>query len=130
MVLRAKENSFGAWMFLVGIILAVVIGVVSSSFLPLSNIGKFSPMIYALLVLLGLVIGFSINVYAKDSQTFLITSAVLIIVSRFGMESVNSSLIGIGIGDLVTSTFAALLALFIPVTIIVSVKTLFNIAKI
>ena len=74
--------------------------------------------------------GFSINVFGKDSQTFLITGAILVIVSKFGMESVTGSLIGIGIGDLVSSIFAALLALFVPATIIVALKSLFNMAKI
>ena len=130
MVLRAKENSFGAWAFMIGVLLAVLIGISAASFLPLDAITKYSPQIYAILVLMGIVIGFSINVSGKDSQTFLITGAIIVVVSRFGMESVIGSLIGIGIGDIVTSTFAALLALFVPVTIIVAIKTLFSVAKI
>jgi len=66
----------------------------------------------------------------KDSQTFLIAGAILVIVSKFGMESVTGSLIGIGIGDTVSSTFSALLALFVPATIIVALKTVFSIAKV
>ena len=81
--------------------------------------------------MLGVFVGFSINVSGKsDSQTFLIASAILVIVSKFGMESVTGSLIGIGIGDTVSSTFAALLALFVPATIIVALKTVFSVAKI
>ena len=80
--------------------------------------------------MLGLFVGFFIKVSGKDSQTFLITGAILVIVSKFGMESVTGSLIGIGVGDLVSSTFAALLALFVPATIIVALKTVFGIAKI
>ena len=71
----------------------------------------YSVQIYGLLVLLGLVVGFSIKITGKDSQTFLIAGAILVIVSKFGMESVTGSFIGIGIGDTVASTFAALLAL-------------------
>jgi hypothetical protein len=130
MVLKSKENSVGAWAFLVGVILAVIIGISTSSFLPLDEITKYSTLIYAFLVLLGLVVGFSINVSGKDSQTFVIAGAILVVVSKFGMESVTGSLIGIGIGDIVTSTFAALLALFVPVTIIVALKTVFSIAKV
>ena len=130
MVIKSKENSIGAWAFLIGVILAVIIGISTSSLLPLSSLTKYSAQIYAILVLLGLFVGFSINVTGKDSQTFLITGAILVIVSKFGMESVTGSLIGIGVGDLVSSTFAALLALFVPATIIVALKTVFGIAKI
>ena len=82
------------------------------------------------MVILGLIVGFSIKVTGKDAQTFLITGAILVVVSKFGMESVTGSLIGIGIGDLVSSTFAALLVLFVPATIIVALKTVFDIAKV
>jgi hypothetical protein len=88
------------------------------------------PQIYAVLVLLGLIVGFSIKVSGNDSQTFLIAGAILVIVSKFGMDSVRGSLIGIGIGDTVASGFGALLALFVPATIIVALKTVFSMAKI
>lgn len=130
MGLRAKEHSFGAWAFLVGVILAVIIGLSTSSLLSLQSIISYSTQIYAILVILGLFVGFSINITGKDSQTFLIAGAILVIVSKFGMESVTGSLIGIGIGDTVSSIFAALLALFVPATIIVSLKTVFSLAKV
>ena len=130
MVLKAKENSLGAWAFLIGVILAVIIGISAASFLPLDAITEYSLEIYAILVILGIIIGFSINVSGKDSHTFLIAGAIIVIVSRFGMESAMGSLIGIGVGDVVSSTFAALLALFVPATIIVAIKTLFSVAKI
>ena len=130
MVIRSQENSFGAWAFLIGVILAVIIGTSTSSFLSISSIIKYSSQIYAILVILGIVVGFSINMNGKDSQTFLLTGAVLVIVSKFGMESVMGSFLGIGVGEPVSSTFAALLALFVPATIIVSLKTVFGIAKI
>lgn len=130
MVLKSKENSLGAWAFLVGVILAIIIGISATSFLPLSTVAMYSPQIYAILVILGLIIGFTIQVEGKDSQTFLIAGAILVIVSKFGMESVTGSLIGIGIGDTVVSAFSALLALFVPATIIVAVKTVFSLAKV
>ena len=130
MVLKSRENSIGAWAFLIGVLLAVIIGISMSSFLPLDALTKYSSQIYAILVILGIVVGFSINVSGKDSQSFLITGAILVVVSKFGMESVTGSLIGIGIGDLVSSVFAALLALFVPATIIVALKSLFSLAKV
>ncbi len=130
MVLKAQENSIGAWVFLFGVILAIIMGVVATFFIPLTRINQFSSPIYAILVIVGVFVGIKVNVSAKDTQTFLISSAVLVIVSRFGMESVVGSLIGIGIGDLVSSVFGALLVMFVPVTIIVALKSVFSITKV
>ncbi len=128
MAITAKENQTSAWAFLIGVILAVVIGL-ATTLIPIPALAEYSAEIYAILVLLGIMVGF-MNVAGKDSQTFLLTGAVLVIVSKFGMESVTGSLIGIGIGDAVASTFSALLALFVPATIIVALKSVFSIAKI
>lgn len=130
MVLRAKENSSGAWAFLVGTVLAILIGVATSSLLSIERIITYSSPLYAILILIGLFVGFRINVSREDSQFFLLIGAVLVIVSRFGMESVSGSLIGIGIGDLVKSTFSALLTLFVPATIVVAIKAVFSITRV
>jgi hypothetical protein len=129
MVLKSKENEFGAWSFLVGVILAIVIGI-STVLLPFPELTRYSPPIYGILVILGFIIGFWNVPTGKDSQSFLISGAILVIVSRFGMDSVTGSLIGIGIGDLVSSVFGALLVLFVPATIIVALKSVFSIAKV
>jgi len=129
MAIIAKETWVGAWAFLIGVILAVVIGL-STTLIPIPSLVKYSSTIYAILIILGLLVGFLNVTSKKDSQTFMISGAVLVIVSKFGMESVIGSLIGIGIGDAVTSVFAALLTLFVPATIIVAIKNLFSIARV
>ncbi|HJZ18621.1 MAG TPA: hypothetical protein VJ208_00780 [Candidatus Nanoarchaeia archaeon] len=127
-MLKSRENSIGAWAFLIGVILAIVIGL-STTLLPIPALTTYSKQIYAILVLLGITVGF-MNVTGKDSQTFLIAGAVLVVVSRFGMDGVTGNLIGIGVGDAVRSVFGALIALFAPATIIVALKTVFSIAKV
>ena len=128
MVIKARENVVGAWAFLIGVILALIIGL-STTWISIPALKEYSGVIYSLLVILGVVVGF-MNVGGKDSQTFMMAGAVLVIVSQFGMESVNKSLIGIGLGDVISSVFAALLVLFVPATIIVALKTVFNIANV
>jgi len=128
-MLKSRENSLGAWAFLIGVILSVIIGLSTSKFLSITSITSYSAQIYGILIILGIIVGF-LNVTGKDSQTFMIAGAILVIVSRFGMESVSGSLIGIGVGDVITSTFAALLVLFVPATIIVALKTVFSIANV
>jgi hypothetical protein len=127
--MKSKENSIGAWSFLIGVVLAVIIGI-STKLIPIPALAAYSSAIYGILVILGLIVGFSINITEKNSQTFLIAGAILVVVSKFGMESVSGSLIGIGIGEAVVSIFGALLVLFVPATIIVAIKTVFGIAKI
>lgn len=130
MGITSKENSLGAWAFLIGVILAIIIGLSAAQFLPLDIVKNYNSAIYGTLVLLGLIIGFSIKVNEKDSQSFLFTGTIIVIVSKFGMDSVRGSLIGIGIGDLVASVFGALLALFVPATIVVALKTLFGLSRV
>ena len=128
MVIRSKENVVGAWAFLVGVVLAVLIGL-STTLIPIPLLTAYSPQIYAILVLIGLFVGY-VNVMGKDSQTFLIASAVLVIVSGFGMDAVRGSFIGFPIADAVSTVFGALLTLFVPATIIVALKTVFSVTRV
>jgi len=128
-VIKSKENSIGAWAFFIGVIIAIIIGI-STILLPLSMVRAYSNFIYLALVILGIVVGASINVTGKDSQAFLITGAIIVIVGKFGMDSVTSSLIGIDAGFTASSIFASLLALFVPATIVVALKTVFGLAKV
>jgi len=128
-MIKSKENSMGAWAFLIGVIIAVAIGLFTK-LIPIPALTTYSSFIYLILVILGIIVGASTNVSRKDSQTFLITGTVIVIASKFGMESAIGSLIGIGVGDTVSTIFAALLALFVPTTIIVAIKTLFGITNV
>ncbi len=127
-MLKSKENTVGAWAFLIGLILAVAIGL-ATTILPIPTLTAYSAQIYAILVILGIIVGF-MNVTGRETQTFMLAGTVLVIVSKFGMEGVTGSLIGIGVGDAVSSVFGALISLFAPATIIVALKTVFSIAKV
>ncbi len=129
MVLRSRENNIGAWTFLVGVVLAIMVGVFTT-LIQIPYLIKYSAQIYGLLALLGVVVGSFIKVEGKENHTFLIAGAIIVIVSKFGRESVIGSLIGLGLGDVVSSIFGALLILFIPATIIVALKTVFSIARV
>lgn len=129
MVLKSKEINFSAWIFLIGVILAVMVGVFTT-LIPIPSLKTYSAQIYGLLILLGILVGSFIKIEGKEGQTFLITGTIIVIVSKFGMESVSGSLIGLGLGDAVASVFGALLVLFLPTTIIVALKTLFSISKV
>lgn len=129
MVLKSRENNIGAWAFLVGVVLAIIAGVFTT-LIPIPSLTTHSAQIYGLLAVLGLIVGGFIKIEGKESQTFLIAGTILVIISKFGMDSVRGSLIGIGIGDAVSSVFAALLVLFVPATIVLALKTVFSVAKV
>lgn len=129
MVIKSKDNSAGAWIFFIGVVIAIIIGIFTI-LIPLPIVKKYSNIIYLVLVILGVVVGASINAEKKDTQAFLITSTIIVIVSKFGMDSVTSSLIGIDAGFTASTIFASLLALFVPATIIVALKTVFGLAKV
>jgi hypothetical protein len=128
MPIKARENSIGALAFLAGVILAAIVGLFTV-IVPVPFVTAYNAQIYGILVLLGILVG-SMNVTGKDSQTFLLAGTALVIVSKFGMDSVYGSLLGIGLVDTVRTIFGALLVLFVPATIVVALKTVFSISNI
>jgi len=107
----AKKNNLGSWAFLIGLIIAVIIGLVPTT-------GTTLPMI---LVILGIIVGL-LNVADKEVTPFLMSGAVLIIATALGQNALATVPY---VGPVVT----ALLILFVPATIIVAIKNVFNIAK-
>ena len=124
-MVRARENLIGAYAFLVGVVLAVILGIFGGGARASST-----SMLYILLVVLGLVVGFLMNSADKNTNTFLFASLALVIVGGLG----NSTLIFIynisPILGMLNDVLSALLVLFIPATIIVSLKTVFAITRI
>jgi hypothetical protein len=122
-MVKSKENLMGAYAFLIGVVLSVILGLFHETLR--SALGVF----YLVLVILGLFVGF-LNVGDKDSNTFLLASLALVIVSGMG----NDTLIFISnlspILSALSNVLTALLVLFIPATIIVALKTVFAIAKV
>ena len=132
MTIKSTENSIGAWAFLAGVVLAIVIALVKS--FSIEAFVQFNQLFYIILVLMGAIIG-SINVRSKDIHTFLLAGTVLVIVSKFGLEGVidrlGGSMLGITMLGLIgQEIFGALLVLFIPAVIIVALKSVFSITKI
>jgi len=111
--MKKKNNFVGAWSFLIGIILALVVGLVSS----LNN----NPVILGVLVVLGLIVGL-LNVTKKEVNAFMMSGIVLIIASFFG-ASILSPI------PKSTDVLGALLTLFVPATIIVAIKNVFTLAE-
>lgn len=110
----AKKNILGAWAFLIGVILAVIVGIYSVN----SETGQ---MTVALLVVLGIIIGI-LNVTGSETKDFMIAGIVLVLASSLGRDVLGSVVY-------IQSVIDALIALFVPATIIVALKSVFAIAK-
>lgn len=121
MVIKSRENLIGAYAFLGGVIIAVLLGIFAAS--------KITPFVSGILAFLGIVAGYFVA--EKDVQTFLLASVSLVVVSYMGISGLvlNAALLGVEIGRIVSAILAALLALFVPATIMVALKTVFSIAK-
>ncbi len=111
----AKKNiggMIGRWAFLIGVVLAVILGVVSPT---------ISGVWVSVLVVLGLIIGF-LNIADSEVKPFLMSGAVLIIAAALGQSVVESV-------PILSSIMNALLLIFVPSTVIVAIKNVFSLAR-
>ena len=108
---KKSGNIIGGWAFLIGVILALILG--------LMNLvgGTWA----TLLVLIGLVVGL-FNIADEEASPFLMSGAVLIIASALG-QNVLSSVTSLN------NILNALLTIFVPATIIVAIRNVFSLAK-
>ena len=116
MVKKSKQNQIGAWAFLIGIVLAVTLGVFILQVTPTTQ-----NIVLWILVILGIIIGV-LNITNKESKNFLLAALALVIVSYFGKTALS-------IIPTLGSILGALLILFIPTTIFVALRLVFEIAK-
>lgn len=105
-----KENLLGKWAFLIGVVLAIIIG-----------LGFLTPSVTWLLLLIGIVIGL-FNITNKETKAFLMSGTVLIIVSALGQSSLSSVIYA---GNILE----ALLVIFVPATIVVAIKNVWSLAR-
>jgi hypothetical protein len=124
MVIRSRENLIGAWAFFVGIIIAIIVGLVSDF-----TERTIDPLILTILVLLGLVVGYFVA--EENVQSFLLASVSVVLVCFAGLQSLvlRAAIGGLDISQVMSAILGSLLLLFIPATIVVAVKTVFSLAK-
>jgi len=107
----AKGNLLGSWAFLIGVILAVVLGA----------LGEINTMVVWVLVVLGIIVGL-LNIQESEVEAFLMAGAVLVIVSALGSGAMSKV-------ALLERVLNAMLVLFVPATIVVALKSVFSLAK-
>tara|TARA_Y100000310_G_scaffold188555_2_gene188529 strand:- start:1529 stop:1897 length:369 start_codon:yes stop_codon:yes gene_type:complete len=122
-MVRSRENLIAAYAFLIGVILAIIFGLLTKS--PEEAGGLF----YSILVLIGITVGLAKS-GDEGSSTFLLASLALIIVGALGMDPLIYIAQNNYVVNSLRNILTSLLVLFIPVTIIVSLKTVFSMARI
>ena len=111
MVKKSLGDIIGGWAFLIGVIIAIIVGI----------LGTPSSTIMTILVVIGILVGL-FNIADKEASSFLISGVVLVIVGSLGGNAFGSLTI-------VTGILAALMAIFVPAIIIVAIKNVLSIAK-
>lgn len=111
---KSVKSKIGSWAFLIGVVLAVVLGL----FMPAGGLNSTWTWI---LVIIGLVVGF-LNVTSDEASHFLMSGAVLVIVSALGSGVLSET-------ARLADVMSVLLTIFIPATIIVAIKNVFSLAR-
>ena len=111
MAKSSSGNMIGKWAFLIGVVIAIIVGV-----------GLYtSPALLTILVIIGLIIGL-LNITSNEAHHFMMSGVVLIIASALGSASIGAIPAVGGILD-------ALLAIFVPATVIVAIRNVFGLAR-
>ena len=111
-----NKNLVGSWSFLIGIFLAMVLG--------LGFTGVYQTEILWAVFLLGIVVGL-LNIPVEEISGFLTSGTVLVLVSFLGIQ------VGIfdAVAPTITNMLKGILTLFVPATIIVALKAVFVYAQ-
>jgi len=112
-----SASSLGSLSFLFGAVIAILVGVV--------NPNSASTILTSLLILLGIIVGF-LNVTTKESNSFLIATVSLVIVSALGGTVLGQVAL---IGNYLEGVLMSILTFVIPATIIVAIKSIYALAE-
>lgn len=104
-------NFIGALAFLIGVVLAIIFGI----------FGSLTATIITILVVIGLIVGL-LNIADSEASPFLISGAVLIIATSLGGNV-------FGTIPVLGNILDALLAIFVPATIVVAIRNVFSLAR-
>jgi uncharacterized membrane protein YccC len=111
-----KEQNYGSWAFIIGVVLAIVLGLFGN-FIELS----IQTLISYLLVVIGLVVGFY-NMNQKEAVNFLIVAIALMTVGAAGLQTLPI------VGDIVKPILTYIIAFVAPAALIMGLKALYDLS--
>lgn len=110
---------FGSWAFIIGVVLALIVGILGNFLNP--NLVALS---VSILIVMGLVVGF-LNVTENETNTFLMSTVSLVIVTGLGTSVLGSIPL---IGPSMSSTLGKVMIFIIPATVVVALKAIYSVA--
>jgi hypothetical protein len=114
---KMAKNLIGNWAFLIGIVLALVAGILAAfQVIDLTNV-----ILASVLMALGAIIGL-LNISRAETTSFMMSGTVVIIASTLA-GGISAVVPGVSV------VLAALLFIVVPAVIIVAIKTMFGLAK-
>lgn len=129
MAKKMKTEKYGEWAFLLGVILALIVGLFSAQ---LQEAG-FSLYVTGVLAILGLVVGL-LNIREKEINSFLIAAIALLAVVNSWQpitEMITDALgeiVGATLNSWLSKFFSALAAFVMPAALVLSLKAIYNLA--
>lgn len=104
-------GSMGGWAFIIGVIIAVLIGLFDPS----------NSLWLGILVVIGLIVGF-LNVTSAESTDFLLAAVALVVVAALGGDVLKDV-------SLLSNVLGTMMALVVPATVIVALKAIYSLAR-
>ena len=122
MAAKKQNNQLGSWAFTIGVIVAIVLGLVGAK---LTN--NWQGILAIVLIVIGIIVGV-LNVTGEEAMGFLTTSAILVFVSFAGAQTLVAAS-NVWVLKALVDVFQSLMILFVPATIVVAIKTVFTLAR-
>ncbi len=110
------KGFIGAWAFIVGLIVAIIIAILGAETVPAWS--------FYLLALLGLIVGF-LNVTEKQVMPFLLASIAFLVT----FQSLASIVERLPLGEMLSAFFGLITVFIGPAAAVVAVKELFAVTK-
>lgn len=110
----ASTPKVGEWAFLVGVLLAIVLGLFPQALA--------ATTVTAVLVVLGIIVGL-VNVTGRESNGFLLASVALLVAGSAGYGVLP------GIGDYLSAILTNISTFVAPAAVIVAIKAVYELAR-
>tara|TARA_Y100000310_G_C20666513_1_gene807803 strand:+ start:2251 stop:2622 length:372 start_codon:yes stop_codon:yes gene_type:complete len=117
---KSVVNKLIAYAFTLGVIVALVLGLISAM-VPKT----VAPYLTSLLILAGIVVGF-FNITPKEAERYVLFVTAIVIVTSLSKGSFASVQV---VGKYLESVLGMIMAFIVPSVIIVGLKTVVNLAK-
>lgn len=116
------KNQIGHYSFVIGVIIAIVLGIAASA------LGEVGSWLISLLIIFGMIVGF-LNISATEAKEFLLVASALVLIAYAGINQTNSFANVALIGTYLKGTFDSILAFVVPAGVIVALKKVWLMAR-